>query len=321
MLTTKPLAHRRSNRFQSVLIMLGMASLLSICGFVFAGKLGLVLAILAALAVVAISGRASPALILRMYKAAPIDVQQMPELVATFRELCRRSGLEESPRLFYVPSKMLNAFAVGRGEHAAVALTHGLLASLNLREIAGVLGHELSHIRNRDLWVMGLADSFSRLTTSMGQAGQLMLLFGIPATLAGAEFPWLGVLALLIAPTGSGLLQLALSRSREYEADLGAAQLTGDPMGLASALRKIDHAQAGWLQKILLPGRKVPEASLLRTHPPTEERIARLTTMVETPPFVQQPLAQERPELLVSQVDFPIRKIKYPRWHVSGLWY
>jgi len=218
-----------------------------------------------------------------------------------------------------VPSEMMNAFAVGRGEHAVVAVTHGLLEHMNNRELGGVLAHEISHIKHKDLAVMGLADIFSRMTTTMGNVGQLMVLLSIPAILLGKGplLPWPVVLVMLIAPMVSGMLQLALSRSREFEADFGAAQITGDPNALASALRKIDHARTSWLQKMLLPGRKIPEPALLRTHPPTEDRIARLTELSGTklPPLV------EIPEIEFS-APTPQEAMRRPRWHIlTGLWY
>lgn len=276
--------------------------------------MGFVVALGIAGFLVLFSGRASPAIILRMYKAQAIEHGQLPELTQTFDALVRRAQLEQTPKLYYVPSKMMNAFAVGRGDNAAVAITHGLLQHMNLREITGVLAHEISHILHRDLWVMGLADIFSRLTTSMGQIGQLMVLFSIPAILYGMDFPWLAVVVLLIAPMVSGLLQLALSRTREFEADFGAAQITGDPAGLASALRKIDQAHTGWWQKLLLPGRKVPDPALLRSHPPTEDRIERLLAMSG------EALPNRFP---TAEIPPPVARMKLrgPRWHITGLWY
>ena len=311
--------HARDNRIQSVLIIAGMGLLLGLCGYALGGLFGLIIAAGVAVGVIALSGRASPALILKMYKASPLDPRQMPELAQAFAELCRRAELSETPQLYYVPSRMMNAFAVGRGERAAVALTHGLLSRMNLREVVGVLAHEISHIRNRDLWVMGLADSFTRVTTAMGQVGQLMVLFGIPAVLMGATFPWLGAIALFTAPTASALLQFALARTREYDADRGAVSLTGDPMGLASALHGIESAHAGWIQRMLFPGRKVPEASLLRTHPPTAERIARLQAMVEAPQ--ERRLAYRPRDFSVSELGVSVPEMRGPRWHISGLWY
>ena len=134
-------------------------------------------------------------------------------------------------------------------------------------------------MRNNDLWVMGLANMFSR-STSLLLLGPFLLLLNLPLILfSQGMLSWWAILLLIFAPNLSALAQVALSRTREYDADLNAARLTGDPEGLADALAKIERLQGGWLEQILLPGRRVPEPSLPRTHPDTEERIARLMAL------------------------------------------
>lgn len=293
---------------------------MAVAGYALMGVGGVVAAALLVGFLIFSVGRASPALVLKMYKAQPISPSDLPGLHRMFDALVDRADLEHRPRLYYVPSKMLNAFATGRGEQAVVAVTHGLLQHMNNRELAGVLAHELSHIKHKDIWVMSLADVFSRVTNTMGQIGQFMLLISIPFVLMGgdAPIPLLGVIALVVAPVVSGLLQLALSRSREFEADFGAAQITGDPAGLASALQKVDQAHQSWIQKVLMPGRKVPEPALLRTHPPTEARIEKLMEMEgagQLPPVFQirEPEFDPAPRYQVY---------RRPRWHIlSGLWH
>ena len=208
-----------------------------------------------------------------------VDRARLEELaqVAGGDRLAGRAGLRRRPRLYYVPSRLLNAFAVGRPDDAVIALTDGLLRSMRLRELAGILAHETSHIRNNDLWLMGLADLVGRLTRLMTMLGLFLLILAVPLWIGGAaSFPWLVIPLLVFAPQLTTLLQLALSRAREYEADLDAAGLTGDPAGLASALAKLERFQRGMWEQILIPGYRLPEPSLLRSHPPTEERIARL---------------------------------------------
>lgn len=263
------------------------------------------------------AGKASAALVLKMYKAKPISESQAPGLMHLYDQLLARAQLPYRPELYYVPSHMMNAFATGRDEHVAIAVTDGLLRNMTLRELAGVLAHEISHIRHRDIFVMSLADAFSRVTTMIGQLGILILWIAIPSVLMGAHMSWLGVGVLLLAPTASALIQLALSRSREYEADLGAAQITGDPIGLAMALEKIEQAHTGWFQKILFPRGRKPEAAMLRTHPPTEDRIARLKAMAGVNQDTALGVTQE------PIITFrPTRPIPQPRWHLrSGLWY
>lgn len=311
--------HDRSNRGQSFLIITALAIILSITGFALSGAVGILVALGTAGFLILSSRRASPAMLLKMYKARVINKNELHELQQIFSNLVKRADLEHSPTLYYVPSEMLNAFAVGRGKQAVVAVTHGLLEHMNNRELAGILAHELSHIKHKDLAVMGLADVFSRMTTTMGNIGQIMVLFSIPAVILGKEplLPWTVVIVLLVTPMLSGMLQLALSRSREFEADLGAAQITGDPNGLALALRKIDQAQTSWLQKMLLPGRKIPAPALLRTHPPTEDRITQLTELSgqALPPPVAMPEIEFSPPT-------PQQALRRPRWHImTGLWY
>jgi heat shock protein HtpX len=215
---------------------------------------------------------------------------------------------------------MLNAFAVGAPNQAAIAVTDGLLRNLTLREVAGVLAHEISHVRSNDLWVMGLADLFSRATSLMSLMGQFLLLLNIPLLLFGqAAINWFVVLLLIFAPNLSALAQLALSRTREYDADLNAARLTGDPEGLARALQKIEHVQGGWLERIFMPGRRVPEPSLLRTHPQTDERISRLLALRrQVPRFQERILVDSTPDL-TSILGRPV--VRLPGWHISGLWH
>lgn len=308
-----------TNRGQSTKIILAMFAILAVTGFVLWGIPGVIGAVLLSAFLIYSVSRASPKVLLKMYKAKPLGPRDLPALQELFDRLVERADLEHTPTLYYVPSKMLNAFATGRDEQAVVAVTHGLLQHMNNREIAGVLAHELSHIKHKDVWVMGLADVFSRLTNTMGQVGQFMLLFSLGSILLGgaALLPWSAVAVLMLAPMGSTLLQLALSRTREYEADIGAVRITGDPAGLASALKKVEKAKKGWLQAVM-PGRKIPEPAMLRTHPPTDERIERLMALtgqqgVPAPVTIPEPAVN-------PPLGYSVRR--RPRWHVvSGLWY
>jgi heat shock protein HtpX len=191
-----------------------------------------------------------------------------------------------------VPSSMLNAFAVGRRGDSAIAVTDGLIRSLTLRELAGVLAHEVSHIAHEDLRVMAFADMVARYTSFMSTFGIFTLFINIGFVAGGYEVqvPWLAVLVLVLSPTIGSLLQLALSRTREFDADLGAAMLTGDPDGLASALIKLDRAQARHWEAMMLPGGRIPDPSILRTHPATPERVARLMALKDHPDGAQVPI-------------------------------
>ncbi len=313
-------AHRRENLTHTLLLVGAMLVLLAALGWTLAGGVGL--AVLAAAGAVAavLGSRLSPSLIMRLYRARPLSPVEAPGLTRLVGELAHRAGLTSPPQLFYVPSAICNAFTVGHRGDSSIAVTDCLLRRLSARELAGVLAHEISHAAGNDLRVMGLADLLGRMTRFLALFGQVLLLINLPLMLMGrVTVPWLFVILLLAAPTVSGLLQLALSRTREYEADLGAVQLTGDPRGLASALAKLERLQGGLWRRILLPGHGVPEPSVLRTHPVTSERVRRLLEL-ELEPEPREAAAEE--SALFRDADLGPPHSRPPRWrHSSGLWY
>ncbi len=312
--------HRINNVTQSVSLLLALATILCAIGWAVAGWSGALLALIGGIIMAVISPKISPALILRMYRTKQLTHAQAPALMDTVTELSKRAQLEQTPKLYYVPSPVLNAFAVGHSDKGAIALTDGIIRRLNLRELTGVLAHELSHIRNKDTWVMGMADLFSRMTHTMSMAGQFLLLVSLPMMLFGGEkvIGWLAILVLIFAPAASSLIQLALSRTREYDADLGAVELTRDPHGLAQALQKMQQYQGRRFEQILLPGRKLPDPSLLRTHPPTDERIERLMALSETGESTR---VSRIPDFERFNTLPPIQRVPRWRWHMMGLWY
>ena len=206
---------------------------------------------------------------------------EFPTGARILAQLAARAGLPATPRLYVIPSKLMNAFAVGRREQSAIAITDTLARSVTPRELAGILAHEVSHVAHEDVKVMALADMVSRFTSVMSTVGliSLFLNIGSYASGAGSGVPWLAVIVLLAAPTVGGLIQMALSRTREFDADLGAVMLTGDPDGLASALTRLERAQGRVWENVLLPSGRIPDPSVLRTHPRTADRIARLMAL------------------------------------------
>src|SRR5690606_12853657 len=212
--------------------------------------------------------------LLSAYQAQRITGRDAPGLVAGIAELARRADLPRAPKLYRVSRALPNAFAEGIPEDSTICVTDGLLQLLDGRELVGVLAHEVGHIANRDLWIMGLADMLSRLVSLASWLGQFLLLLNLPLIFAGAVYvPWHIVALLIFAPTLMALVQLGLSRTREYDADRAAAELTGDPEGLMRALSKLERRVGRFWEEIFLPGRRIPEPSLLRTHPSTESRI------------------------------------------------
>ena len=311
--------HALLNRLQSLTLLAAIAGFGALLGWLLWGVSVVIVLLLAAAVLLLLNPAARPQLIMRMYRASPLTAWETPRLIALLHELARRAELPAIPVLYYVPSRMVNAFAVGTPTQAAIAVTDGLLRTLDLRETAGVLAHELSHIKSNDLRVMGIADLFSRLTSFLSLFGQILLLLNLPLLLlSGVAINWFAILVLIFAPTLSVLAQLGLSRTREYDADLNAAQLTGDPEGLARALVKIERVQGTWLERLFLPGRGVPEPSSLRTHPRTQDRVRRLMEL-QTDGLIAW--SRHSPFMNAPRDILRRRPGRLPRWHINGLWH
>lgn len=308
--------HAWANGLQSLLLVATLLGINALAGMLLLGEDGLWVALGGGLLALLIEPAAGLRLGLRLYGARPISRREAPDLWRLVEEIAARAGLAAVPALHYVPSPLVNAFALGRRDDAAIALTDGLLRALTPREMAGVLAHEVSHIAHGDLRVMGLADFVSRLTSFYALAGQLLLLLVLPWWLAGAaEIDWPGLLLLWASPYLAMLAQLGLSRVREFDADLSAAALTGDPLGLAEALARIDRAGRSW-RGLLLPGWGNPEPSWLRTHPATGERIRRLRAMQPAPSPARGAVLRWPPGGFDA---FPVRAA--PRWRLGGRWW
>ncbi|MDB4273607.1 zinc metalloprotease HtpX [bacterium] len=275
---------RLLNLVHTWLLAAGSLLLLGVTAWVFAGGAGIVYALVFGAVSIWVMRQVSPQLVLSMYKAAEVGPDQFPAGHRIVGELARRADLPVVPRLYVVPSRMMNAFAVGRREESAIAITDALARNLTRRELAGVLAHEISHVAAEDVKVMAFADMVSRFTALMSTVGLFSLAVNLVGFAGGysAQVPWEGVIVLLAAPTVGGLLQMALSRTREFDADLNAAALTGDPEGLALALAKLQQAQGRMWEGVMLPGNRIPDPSILRTHPRTEERVARLMALAQT---------------------------------------
>ena len=268
------------NFLHSAVLLAAMVGLLLILGYQVFGGPGVTVAFALAGVALALAPRLHPSWIMRLHRARPLGAYEAPGLTRLAQELARRADLPSVPQLFYIPSAVPNAFAVGSVEQSAIGISDGLIRRLGHREMAGVLAHEVSHVKNHDLRIMGLAQAMSNLTRTLSLAGQVILVLSLPLALFGQLYlPWFTIALLIVAPTVSALLQLALSRTREFEADLGAAQLTGDPLALASALAKLEAPAGGWLWRLLTPYRRQEASPLLRSHPATEERVHRLKSL------------------------------------------
>lgn len=320
---TPSFEHRLLNLAQTALLLLGMAGLAAFAVSAIAGVAATLVAVAALVIGVVVAQTAPKRLVLASYGARRVSDRAFPEAAALLRELADRAGLPTVPALYYLPSAAPNAFAVGDHRDSAVCVSDGLLRLLNRREFTGVLAHEVSHIAHRDLWIMGLADMMTRFTSLLSTLGQVALVICLPLILFSAvSIPWMALIVLIFAPTAMSLLQLALSRTREFDADRGGAMLTGDPMALASALAKLERRRGRFWEEILLPGRRMPEPSLLRTHPPTAQRIERLRTLAAAAPqpraAVLEPVRLE-PGASVIPSGF-VRVTRRPRLFWTGAW-
>ncbi len=307
---------RLRNVRQSLVLVGGIGAITALSAYALFGQTGVVWALILVGAFSLIGPRVAPDAIMRMFKARPVDPLRGGDIMRLVQALSQRAGLKTPPRLYVIPSQTMNAFAVGTPSHYSLGITDGLLRRLEPRELAGVLAHEITHVRNNDIWVMSLADILSRFTRSMSFFALFLFFLSVPTTLfTGTPVPWLAIALLYFAPTLSSLLQLALSRSREFDADLGGASLTGDPEGLALALNKLERYQGRLWEDIFMPGRRIPLPSVLRTHPQTPERVARLMALRKpemAPALFRNPHAQ-----VAGFAPFP----RQPRYHWNGFWF
>ncbi len=273
------------NNVKTAVLLAGLGGLCIVIGS-FWGTGGAFIGLLVGLAMCAGSYWASDTLAIRSARAVPVSADEMPQYHAITKELCDRAGLP-MPRLFVSPDAQPNAFATGRSpDHAAVCVTQGLLQTLGWDEIQGVLAHELSHVRNRDILIGSVAAAVAMGITFAARIGQFAMIFGGGGGRSDSRDNPLGALLMLIlAPIAAVLIQAAISRSREFEADASAARLLGTGEPLARALEKLEAgaqripspvnpAEASAYIVNPLRGRNV--TGWFTTHPPTSERIARL---------------------------------------------
>jgi len=220
----------------------------------------------------------APKRILKMQGAVRLDRTYYSNLYHTVSQLASKAHLSKSPDLYMIRSKIPNAFAMGTKEKPLIGITQGLLAMLNDRELQGVLAHEISHIKNNDLFVKGLALSFGNLTNTLSTIGKFLLFLALPLYLLGVKsISLIAVLVLIFSPILNVILQLGLSRSMEYLADHDAATITRDPLGLASALQNIDSMSSPWWKSINPVSYQ--SSDWLSSHPNTEKRIEKLKAM------------------------------------------
>ena len=279
------------NRMKTAMLLAALTALMLYAGQALGGGNGFVLAVILAGAMNFGAYWWSDKIVLRMYGAHEVTEAQAPELVGMVRHLARRADLP-MPRVYITPQEAPNAFATGRNpQHGAVAVTEGIMRLLDREELAGVIAHELGHIKNRDTLIMTVSATIAGAVSTLANMAQWALIFGGGRSEDGEEgtHPLAGLVGIFLAPLAARLIQMAISRSREYLADEAGAVISRSPRALASALRKLE----AWSRQVPMTAGSPATAhlfivnpfaggGLLRlfsTHPATEERVARLLAM------------------------------------------
>ncbi len=276
------------NLMKTAMLMAAITALFMALGQMIGGSQGMVIALLVAVGMNFFSYWFSDKMVLRMYNAQPVDETTAPQFHRMVAELAQKAGLP-MPKVYLIQEDAPNAFATGRNpEHAAVAATTGLLRMLSEREVRGVMAHELAHVKHRDILISTIS---ATMAGAISMLANFAMLFGGRDSEGRPANPIASIAVMILAPLAASLIQMAISRAREFEADRGGAEICGDPLALASALNKI----AGRAEQIpLQAAERHPETAqmmimnplsggglrgLFSTHPATEERVARLVAM------------------------------------------
>lgn len=284
---TKKELKKTMNTLKTVALLTFMTVLLVFAGAAIGGRSGMIFAFGMALIMNFVSYWFSDKIVLRMYGAQPATEAQAPDLYAVVRRLSQRAGIP-MPKVYIIPSETLNAFATGRNpEHGVVAVTSGIMRVLSTDELEGVLAHELAHIKHRDILTSTIVATIAGAISMLAQMAQWAMIFG-----GGRRdddeggSPVAALVMMIVAPIAAMLVQMAISRTREYEADAGGAKIAGNPSGLANALLKLERgAQIAPMQDanpatahmfIVNPLSGGGLVNLFSTHPPIAERVKRL---------------------------------------------
>lgn len=277
------------NWVKTAMLMAAIMALFGIVGGMIGGRSGMLLALLFGGAMNLFSYWFSDTMVLKMYNAQPVDEFSAPQFYAMIRDLAQRAGLP-MPKVYIINEAQPNAFATGRNpEHAAVAATTGIIQLLSARELRGVMAHELAHVKHRDILISTISATMAGAISALAN---FAMFFGGRDENGRSVNPLVGILVAILAPLAASLIQMAISRAREFEADAGGAAISGEPQALADALGKIQMYAEGRIP--MAPAEAHPETAqmmilnplsgggirgLFSTHPPTEERIARLRAM------------------------------------------
>jgi heat shock protein HtpX len=279
------------NMMKTAILMAAITALFMAIGSLLGGQQGMVMALVVAVGMNFFSYWFSDTMVLKMYNAKQVDETSAPQFYGMVRELAAKAQLP-MPRVFIINDESPNAFATGRNpDHAAVAATTGILRVLSERELRGVMAHELAHVKHRDILISTVS---ATMAGAISMLANFAMFFGGRDSNGRSHNPIVGILVMLLAPLAASLIQMAISRSREFEADRGGAEISGDPQALASALQKIHRVAQGLP---LEATERHPETAqmmivnplsggglrgMFSTHPAMEERVARLMAMAST---------------------------------------
>lgn len=308
-----------TNYVQAAILLGGFGLLLASALWPPFGRPGVVAALLAVVGIVLLATRIAPSVLMQIYGARPYEAGDLAQLDGITAELSRRAGLPSAPRLYLVPSMVVTAFSFGNSRHFATALTEGLLRRLTTREIAAVLAREIAHAQRGDIVVFGIADWISRCAQGLYYLGLLFAGLNVLSAIGGGErTPWLTVGLMVLAPTLMNLLQLALGRTREFDTDRAAALLTGDPLGVASAVSRLDASPGAPLEDLTppVPARKVGLPSMLRLSTDVQARVARASAF-QAPPMPPLDVTEGPRISLIGVGPIELR----PRYRWPGVWF
>ena len=281
------------NLMKTAVLMAAITALFMLLGSMLGGRTGMMVALLVALGMNVFSYWFSDKIVLKMYNAREVDAGSAPQFYAMVQDLAQRAQLP-MPKVYIIDEPAPNAFATGRNpEHAAVAATTGIIRSLSERELRGVMAHELAHVRHRDILISTIS---ATMAGAIGMLANFAMMFGGRGNDGQRSNPIAGIAVAILAPLAASLIQMAISRAREFEADRGGAEISGDPAALASALDKIHRFAQGLPMEaaerhpetaqmmIMNPLSAGGLRGLFSTHPPTEERVAALMLMAQQAP-------------------------------------
>lgn len=278
------------NLMKTAMLMAAITALFMALGSVLGGQQGMMIALLVALGMNFFSYWFSDTMVLKMYRARQVDESSAPQFYRMVAELAQRAGLP-MPKVYLIDEDAPNAFATGRNpQHAAVAATTGILRVLSERELRGVMAHELAHVKHRDILISTVS---ATMAGAISMLANFAMFFGGRGSNGRSVNPIVGLLVMILAPLAASLIQMAISRAREFEADRGGAEISGEPAALASALEKIQryarsipleaaerHPETAQMM-IMNPLSGGGLRGLFSTHPSTEERVQRLMALAQ----------------------------------------